>query len=107
MENRIREILFEHDPQKARCVDGYWVCPACGYDYGVFAPEVVEDDLDEFSHLSTVLAELVTEYQARAWDKGFGDGASISHWWERNPGVSNKGHKNPYRAQLEHHNGRR
>lgn len=55
----------------------------------------------------TDLRELVTEYQAKAWDKGFDKGASISHWWERNPGASNKENKNPYRAQLEHHNGRK
>lgn len=107
MEERIKEILFEHDPQKARCVDGYWVCPACGYDYGVFAPEVVEDELDEFGHLASVITELVTEYQAKAWDKGFDKGShAFSHWWDRLPGRSNKENRNPYRWQLER-NGRR
>lgn len=46
---------------------------------------------------SELIAELVKEYQARAWDKGFGEGAKISHWWERSKGYSNKEHKNPYR----------
>lgn len=51
------------------------------------------------------LVELITRYQAKAWDKGFDKGASISHWWEQGPGRSNKAHKNPYRAQLKNHNG--
>lgn len=106
LENRIREILSAHNPEKARCVDGYWTCPECGHDYGVFPPEAVEDEKDEFSHVSSLLVQLVIEYQAKSWDKGFGEGSSIAHWWDLNPGRSNKEHKNPYRKQLED-NGRR
>ena len=103
MENRIREILSEHNPEKARCVDGYWTCPACGHDYGVFAPEVVEDEKDEFSHVSALLAELITEYQAKAWDKGFDRGSRAYSGIKRLyvPAGPTKGNRNPYRHKLE------
>ena len=55
------------------------------------------------------LIELVTEYQAKAWDKGFGQGSTANSGFKRifvAPGPT-KGNRNPYRAQLEHHNGRR
>ena len=102
MEDRIRELIFEHDPQKARCIDGYWICPACGHDYGVFAPEIVEDDKDEFSHLSALLAEMILEYQAKAWDKGWAKGSygsGIIPMRFRNGNPPDKSNRNPYRQK--------
>lgn len=56
-----------------------------------------------------LLSELVTEYQAKAWDKGFDKGSRAYSGIKRiyAPTGPTKGNKNPYRAQLEHHNGRR
>lgn len=54
------------------------------------------------------LIELITEYQAKAWDKGWAKGATRGISPKRLSYVfpPTKDNKNPYRAQLEHHNGR-
>ena len=67
--------------------------------------EILSRDEDQVSKL----IELVTEYQAKAWDKGFDRGSMAYSGVKRiyvAPGPT-KGNRNPYRAQLEHHNGRR
>jgi hypothetical protein len=43
-----------------------------------------------------VLVEFVRKKQVKAWDKGFGKGVKIHHWWETMKGVSNKENRNPY-----------
>lgn len=56
-----------------------------------------------------LLSELVTEYQAKAWDKGWAKGATRGISPKRLSYVypPTKDNKNPYRAQLEHHNRRK
>lgn len=61
----------------------------------------IEEILQRDEDVVGELVELILEYQARAWDKGFGKGSEIVHWWERNPGMSNKENRNPYRKQLD------
>lgn len=66
--------------------------------------EILNGDGDWVAQLS----ELVTEYQAKAWDKGFGQGFEANSGFKRifvDPGPT-KGNRNPYRKQLAD-NGRR
>lgn len=53
------------------------------------------------------LTELVTEYQAKAWDKGWAKGSTrgISPMRLSYVYPPTKDNKNPYRAQLKNHNG--
>lgn len=67
----------------------------------------IEEILSRDENQVSALVELITEYQAKAWDKGFDRGGRNTNRWGYLPGRSNKQNKNPYRAQLEHHNGRR
>lgn len=101
MEEKIRELLVKHSTERAKCDAGYYFCPECGYEYGVFPPEAVQDPEDEWLHMASVIAGLVTEYQAKAWDKGYDKGSSAYSGIKRlyAPPGPTKGNKNPYRHQ--------
>ena len=61
--------------------------------------EILSRDEDQVSKL----VELVTEYQAKAWDKGFDKGSQAYSGVKRIyvPAGPTKGNRNPYRHRME------